>query len=212
MTGADPLSQQAYQTLKRMILDGIYTAEDVLSERILAEACGVSRSPLRAAVARLENEGVISRLANGALTIRAVTVIQLLEIVQTRRILEGLAAERAAGFSPTPRLLAVRDEMHRLLDSTDVPFDDFWRGDSEFHHAVAETARLALLPGILDELRTVARRCTIVRTRDTFVQQAREHLAIIDRIMERDPRGARAAMESHFDNTRARFLEWVARS
>lgn len=212
MAESETLSQQAYQSLKRMILDGVYTGEDVLSERILAEACGVSRSPLRAAVARLESEGVIARLPNGALTIRTVTVIQLLEIVQLRRMLEGLAAERAAGFGCGERLAASRDQMRGLLDRTDVPFDDFWRSDTEFHHAVAETGRLALLPGILDELRTVARRCTIVRTRDTFVRQAREHLAVIDRIEARDPAGARAAMESHFDNTRARFLEWVARS
>lgn len=212
MTGTDPLSQQAYQSLKRMILDGVYTGEDILSERILAEACGVSRSPLRTAVSRLESEGVIARLPNGALTIRTVTVIQLLEIVQLRRMLEGLAAERAAGFGIGGRLAAARDEMRGLLGRTDVPFDEFWRSDTEFHYAVAETGRLALLPGILDELRTVARRCTIVRTRDTFVEQAREHLTVIDRIESRDARGARAAMENHFDNTRTRFLEWVARS
>lgn len=212
MPAADNLSQHAYQVLKRSILDGAYTSDDVLSERVLANVCGVSRSPLRAAVSRLVSEGVITRLANGALVIRPVTVIQLLEIVQTRRMLEGLAAERAAELGPAPSLLHSQETMRALIARTDVPFDSFWDSDRVFHHAVAESARFRLLPGILDELRVAARRCTIVRTHDSFVQQAKEHLAVIERIEARDPPGARTAMETHFDNTRTRFLEWVARS
>jgi DNA-binding GntR family transcriptional regulator len=212
MPAADNLSQHAYQVLKRSILDGAYTADDVLSERVLAGVCGVSRSPLRAAISRLVNEGAITRLANGALVIRPVTVIQLLEIVQTRRMLEGLAAERAAELGPAPSLLQSQETMRMLIDRTDVPFDSFWDSDRAFHHAVANSAQFRLLPGILDELRTAARRCTIVRTRDSFVQQAKEHLAVIERIEAGDLPGARKAMENHFDNTRTRFLEWVARS
>ncbi len=216
MTQTDSQSQRAYQVLKRKILDGGYGAEDVLSERILAEECGVSRSPLRSAIARLEQEGVLSRLANGALVARPVTVIQLLEIVQTRRILEGAAAAKAATLAAThgltPELAAVREHMAAYLDKDDWPFDTFWDSDNRFHNAVAAGAQLTLLPGILDELRAVARRCSITRTHDRFTQQAREHLAVIDHIAGGDPDGARAAMEAHFDSARIRFLEWLNRA
>ncbi|KAA5607571.1 GntR family transcriptional regulator [Roseospira marina] len=213
MSSPDSQSQRAYQILKRKILDGGYGADDVLSERSLAEECGVSRSPLRSAIARLEQEDVLCRLANGALVARPVTVIQLLEIVQTRRILEGAAAERAAAlYGLTPELKVEREHMSAYLDKDDWPFDTFWDSDNRFHAGIALAARLTLLPGILDELRAVARRCSITRTHDRFTQQAREHLAVIDHIERRDPAGARRAMEEHFDSARARFLEWLDRA
>ena len=76
-------------TTLRMIagFEGI-SSGDMLTERSLALDSGISRTPLRAAISRLEKEDVIWRLPNGALMVRQVTVEQLLEIVQLRRLLE----------------------------------------------------------------------------------------------------------------------------
>ncbi|WP_271023623.1 GntR family transcriptional regulator [Rhizobium sp. RCAM05973] len=104
MSEKETLAQQAYRDVKQRILAGAFPAGDVLTERALAQESGISRTPLRAAISRLEKEGVVSRLTNGALMVRPVTVEQLLEIVQIRRLLEGAAAARAAGRSMTPAL------------------------------------------------------------------------------------------------------------
>ncbi len=82
---AETLSQTAYRRIKQDILEGRIAPDSMLSERELALRLGISRTPLRSALSRLENENVIGRLANGALIVRSVTVEQLLEIVMRDR-------------------------------------------------------------------------------------------------------------------------------
>jgi DNA-binding GntR family transcriptional regulator len=140
-----------------------------------------------------------------------VTVEQLLEIVQVRRLMEGAAAARAAERPMTTALNQSRQIMQAYVEGKDVAFDSFWMDDDAFHEAVAEAADLHLLPAMLREMRSIARRCTITRTHDRFAEQAAEHIAVIDAIEARDPAAAVAAMEAHFDSVRSRFLGWLAR-
>lgn len=204
--------QSAYRQIKKDILEGRIRPDTVLSERELAEDLGISRTPLRSAISRLERENVIGRLNTGALLVRAVSVEQLMEIVQLRQALEVAAAARAATFGVTPVLIAMREVMANYAKGANVAFDDFWHEDERFHLAVAEAAQLTLLPAILAEQRAVARRCTITRTHDLFADQALEHIAVIDAIAARDAAAARTAMSNHFENVRTRFLSRLARS
>lgn len=207
----DSLTELAYRSLKQRILVGELGAEDTLTERVLAEQSGISRTPLRGAISRLEAEGVISRLQNGTLMIREVTLEQLLDITEVRRLLEGTAAARAAERGLTPDLADLRDVMCRHVAGHETAFDDFWQQDDRFHRAVAEAAGFTVLPAMLAEMRETARRCTISRTHDGFAEQAAEHVAVIDAIAARDPDAARVAMEAHFRSVRTRFLAWLAR-
>ncbi|MXN17746.1 GntR family transcriptional regulator [Pseudooceanicola sp. GBMRC 2024] len=208
---SETLAQRAYSQIKQDILEGRIDVATPLSERLLAAQTGVSRIPLRNALARLEYEGLLSRVVNGGLMVQPVTMEQLLEIVQMRRLLEGAAAERAAGREITRALEDSRRVMSAYAAGAETAFDDFWIHDDQFHDAVARAAGLTLLPAILAEQRAIARRCTITRTHDSFTEQAREHLAVIDAITTGDGPAARAAMELHFDNVRARFLHWLGR-
>ncbi|RYH06083.1 GntR family transcriptional regulator [Tropicimonas sp. IMCC6043] len=210
MTG-ETLSNSAYRQLKEQILDGRVTAESVLSERGLSEDLGISRTPLRTAISRLEQEGLIDRLQNGVILVRSVNVEQLLEIVKLRQKLESAAAARAAEFGMTEELEAIRSEMQAIVEASDTTFDAFWGADERFHMEVARAARLSLLPRILEEQRAIARRCTLTRTYDTFTDQAREHIEIIDAIERHDPDSARNAMSRHFDHVKQRFLSTFSR-
>ena len=212
MSDKETLAQQFYRDLKQRILEGRFSSDEMLTERTLAVEFGISRTPLRAAISRLEKENVISRLPNGALMVRPVTVEQLLEIVQIRRLLEGAAAAKAAETSAlTPELAHSRTRMRAYAEGGDIAFDNFWLDDDAFHLAVAKAAELPLLATMLTEMRSVARRCTITRTHDRFDQQAREHIAVVDAIEAGDAAAAQAAMELHFDSVRGRFLGWLAR-
>jgi DNA-binding GntR family transcriptional regulator len=205
------LSESAYRNIKADILAGRIAQDTILSERDLAERLGISRTPLRSALSRLERENIIGRLTNGTLLVRSVNVELLLEIVQLRHILERAAAGRAAGFGITQELLASREAMTRYLGGGKTTFEEFWRDDGRFHHAVAVAARLELLSGLLAEQRAIVRRSTIIRTDDNFARQAREHIAVIDAIALGDVEAARAAMSLHFENMRARTLGSLTR-
>lgn len=208
---SETLAQAAYRRIKQDILQGRVKPDTVLSEHELAEQQGVSRTPLRSALSRLERERVISRLDNGVLLVRSVSVEQLIEIVQLRQMIESAAAARAAEFGLTAELAEIREIMAAYANGRNVAVDDFWAEDDKFHLAVARAARLELLPAILAEQRAIARRCTITRAHDRFADQAREHIAVIDAIAAGDGAAARAAMSLHFENVRSRFLGWLSR-
>ncbi|MBP2550686.1 DNA-binding GntR family transcriptional regulator [Neorhizobium galegae] len=212
MSDRETLAQQVYRDLKQRILEGQLSSDEVLTERTLALESGISRTPLRAAISRLEKENVISRLPNGALMVRPVTIEQLLEIVQVRRLLEGAAAEKAASLPFTEELARSRARMREFVSGDNIEFDLFWIDDDAFHNALAHAADMPLLATMLTEMRSIARRCTITRTHDRFDQQALEHIAIIDAIEARDGAAARAAVEVHFDSVRTRFLGWLTRN
>lgn len=74
------LSEQAYQHLRSLIIEQVLTPGVIVSERGLAEELNASRTPLRAAIGRLEGEGLVERLSNGSLIIRQVSTDELLEI------------------------------------------------------------------------------------------------------------------------------------
>ena len=203
---AATLSDTAYEKMRDDITSGRIPGETVLSERALTETLGVSRTPLRVALSRLEKEGMVDRLSNGAVLVRSVSVEQLLQILHLRRQLETAAARRAAGNGPPPSLTASRDRMQALAEGAEVTFDVFWQDDGAFHRAVAEAAGLTILPAILDEQRGIARRSALTRANDSFVVQAAEHVAIADAIAAGDEEAAATRMADHFENVRARFL------
>lgn len=201
----ETLSQAAYRRLRNDIDSQRIAPNSALTECELACVLNISRTPLRAALSRLEREGTIERLASGTLLVRAVTVDKLLEILLLRQVLERAAAWRAAERGNTPELDTARSDAMRLLE-TRPNFDAFWANDECFHLAVAQAAGLTILPVILSEQRAIVHRCSIIRTHDSFQEQIREHIAVIDAIKAGDPDAARAAMSRHFDNMRSRSL------
>lgn len=202
----ETLSQSAYRRIREDIVEGRIPAESVLSERVLAEGLGISRTPLRTAISQLEKEGAVDRLSNGAILVRSVTVDQLIEIVKMRQQLESATAARAAQFPLTVELATIGEKMQHHAENDGVDFETFWRDDERFHIAVARAARFKILPTILTEHRAMARRCTLTRSYDSFTDQALEHIDIFEAIARGDADGAHAAMWQHFTNANSRFL------
>jgi DNA-binding GntR family transcriptional regulator len=75
------ISEQAYQHLRSLIIEGELAPGAVVAERRLAEAMRASRTPLRAAINRLEGEGLVERQVNGSIVIHSVSIDELLTIL-----------------------------------------------------------------------------------------------------------------------------------
>lgn len=208
----ETLSEAAYRRIKGDIVEGNIPEETVLSERVLAEGLGISRTPLRTAISLLENEGVVDRLTNGAILVRSVTVDQLVEIVKMRQLLESRTAARAARYPLTLELATLYEDMQLKVENNEMDFDEFWQDDERFHIAVARAARFELIPEILREYRAVALRSKLIRSHDNFGEQIKEHIGIVEAITRGDADGAHSAMWQHFAKANSRFLESFAGS
>lgn len=203
------LSEQTYQRLRSMIIEHELKPGDVITERRLAQAIDISRTPLRAAINRLNGEGLVERLSNGSVVICSVSIDEYLDILHIRRLLEGDAAREAARRMDPAVLerLQERNEPFRVGLSAD--FDAFWRLDDTFHDAIADACGRAMMADMIKSLRRKARMCNLSRMPATFREQATEHAAVLAAIAAGDGERAHAAMHAHVDETRRRLIAWI---
>lgn len=205
------LSEQTYQQLRSMILEQELQPGDIITERRLAEAINISRTPLRAAINRLNGEGLIERLSNGSVVIRSITIDELLDILHVRRLLESEAAALAAGQIAAAELAWLKTANEPFRTGRTADFDAFWQVDDRFHDAIALASGSPLLSTLIMDLRRKARMCNLKRMPANFVQQGSEHTVVLDALATGDGEAARAAMHTHLDNVRQRLISWLSR-
>jgi DNA-binding GntR family transcriptional regulator len=189
--------------LREAIVTGRFQPSERLIEIDVARELGVGRSAVRTALARLEHEGLVEHERHRGARVRLVGAREAVEILETRAVLEGLAA-RAAAARATPHeiedLERILAEMRRRLDAEDL------LGASD-HNAVFHT-RILEISGHATAARLIATlKSQLVRFQyRTILVPGRsersfgEHAAIVSAIAAGDPDGAEQAMRTHLSH------------
>jgi DNA-binding GntR family transcriptional regulator len=199
------LSVVAYGAVLDMILRGTIAAGELVTERQIAARLGMSRTPVREAVRRLEGEGTLERQRSGALIVRPYSMEEFLQALAVRRLLEGEAARLAAGRIAPEVLAAARDRIARLRQQglAEGARDD----DRDFHAAIARASGNPVLASTISDLRKRTAMFRLGRLPERLDQVCDEHLAIVDALASGDGETARAVMQGHIDNVRAHLLQ-----
>jgi DNA-binding GntR family transcriptional regulator len=198
----------AYSRLRTEILSLELVPGERLSERGLEAVLGASRTPIRAALMRLENEGLTRRAGRGW----QVTPIDLTEVraaMEYREAIESavvaLAVERAED-SELDALLEIA-EAHRDRDDEETGLRD----GSSFHVALARLSRNRfLVDGMAGALTRLSRtRWLEMRSAESRTQARDEHVAIVTALKARDAGDAVARVVAHNRGTRDRLLAYL---
>lgn len=195
-----PHVETAYRNLKAAIVAGRYRPGASLSEVGLATEHGMSRTPIREGLARLWQEGYVDRVVGHGYFVARVTVQQIHDTFDVRRLLEGAAAARAAE-------LATPEDVDRLRQLAMAPIGatvDYRQSETanvRFHLAIAECARNTLALELIERcLAQVDRFMSLGVNFGQFTVNATEaHVEIAEAIARHDSAGARARMEDHLD-------------
>ncbi|MBV9078453.1 MAG: GntR family transcriptional regulator [Methylobacteriaceae bacterium] len=198
------LSNLAYKSLSELIRTRRLKGGVPIIEAKLAEGLGLSRTPLREALQRLEGEGLVVKTANRSFMVRAVDLAEYLQSLKVREILEPEAAALALGRVPPARIGAARQEIADLMAATSYHTDAHWRSDDRVHTLYAEACGNAVLAQMIAGLRVTTRLFEIARLADRLGPDSREHLDILDAIEAGDARAARRAVQAHLRSL-ARF-------
>ncbi|MBS0538493.1 MAG: GntR family transcriptional regulator [Proteobacteria bacterium] len=199
------LSIRAYTSLLDMILRGKIVAGEAVTERQIAGRLGISRTPVREAVRRLEGEGTLERQRSGALVVRPYSLEEFLQALSVRRLLEGEAARLAAGKMSAEVLAAARARTARLR--ADGMSETARQDDHDFHAAIAEASGNPVLATSIADLRRRTAMFRLGRLPERVDQVCDEHLAILSALARADGDAARAAVHAHLDNVRAHLLQ-----
>ena len=205
---APPASRRAYDHVKRGLLEGAITDGDLLSEGAVADAVGVSRTPVREAFLLLESEGLIALYPKRGALVLPLTAREARELFAARLLVESDALRTviAGPVDPAlvPALRVLLDEQRRLRDGEDLIASA--AADRRLHRAWVAAAGNAVLLRFFDGLRDRHDRMTIAMLRrggprpDVLVA---EHERIVDAVAAGDADRATAVLAEHLDAARA---------
>ncbi|HEX7404858.1 MAG TPA: GntR family transcriptional regulator [Candidatus Nanopelagicaceae bacterium] len=199
-----------YEAIKHAILSGEFEPGQPLVEVPLAEWCGTSRTPIREALRRLQQDGLVQQIDRGlAVMIRRPE--EILDIYETRIILEADAARVAAERRTTFDLRLIRSELDRSLLVQDTDLDAMVDTNERFHQAVWQASHNECLTDLLQRLQLHLGRyrgASLVSRGSTLAspgrwQEARiEHRQILDALEVRDSKRVHEIVTKHFMTAR----------
>ncbi len=209
LPGDRSLTQNAFDAVLHMIQVGTLANGDVVNERRLAEQLGLSRTPVREALGRLEGSHYLRR-SGRTLLVNGVELNEILEIMSVRMLLEADAARSAAGKMAAAKLAAIRLRLVEMTRAEQVSTLHHWEVDDFLHLSIAETGGNKLLLRLIGELRTRTRMFGKETVPARFEPGRNEHLAIIDAIESGDGDAAAKAMVLHIEGARNAIVQSVA--
>ncbi|OLT12889.1 GntR family transcriptional regulator [Pseudonocardia sp. CNS-139] len=185
------------------IMQGRFAPGQRLPEADLVELYDASRGAVRAALAQLENEGIVERERNRGARVRPISLQEAVEITEARAVVEGLCAAKAAIRATEEDRRALRAlgaELAATVENADVLA--YSRVNQHVHRAIRDISGHDIAGRLLDRLRTQSVRyhytIALLPGRPTIGLQ--EHLQVIEAVCATDPDAAEQTMRAHLES------------
>jgi GntR family transcriptional regulator of vanillate catabolism len=204
---------KAQLRLRQLIVGGELAPGDRVTELALVERLGVSRTPVRTALHKLLDEGLLEAVPGGGFVVKAFTEADIHDAIEIRGTMEGLAARLAAERGVGSSLLAEVRECLAVIDTvlaepqlSDTAFGVYVAQNARFHALLAEMSgsdvvrrqveRAASLP-FASPNGFVMVHADGPRARDLLVVAQEQHRAVVDAIVQHEGTRAEALMREH---------------
>ena len=192
----------AYEQIRAAIASGEMHPNERLVEADLSARFGASRTAVRTALVRLEQEGLVEHKRNHGAKVRLIGEQEATEIYETRAVLEGLAARRAAVVSTEPEIEQLREQLGAIqlrLDAGELTeASDL---NAQLHATIIRIARHSTAERLVGGLNThlVRYHYRTILQPDRPRKSFGEHRAIVDAIAAHDPDRAEQLMRTHLE-------------
>lgn len=209
MSRTQNLAKDAHQRIIAMMFDGALTPGDALREAALGDQLGMSRTPVREAIKRIESEGLAFRDGR-SIRVRRLPLSEIEEVFLLRLALEPALAPAAVRLA-SDRLDQMEARIRALIQAGPDHDDAHWQTDNDFHDLLVEgagnqTARAVLL-GLRQ--RTCVFDYKVVPER--FLEGCAEHLRILDAVRRGQPEAVQAELRHHLQQARDAVLACLRR-
>ncbi len=186
------------------------TAGSVIVEQQIADLLGISRTPLRHALQRLEAQGVLVKSANRSFQVRKVELSEYLQSLKVRELLEAEAAALCVDRVDPAAIARARETLQAVKEQKPYDMLAHWRSDDEVHGLVIENCGNRVMANMLHSLRASTKMFEIDRLSERLEPDTRQHESILDALEARDARLARKAMAGHIRSLRQFAIETVS--
>jgi DNA-binding GntR family transcriptional regulator len=197
-----PLREIVYEELKMQILKGQIVPGTRMMEVEMAEEMGVSRTPIREAIRKLEKEGLVTIEPRKGAYASQISTKDMVDILEVRQNMEGLAAYYAAirmNDEQKKKLSEISDAYNKAVIENNTP--DMIKYDTAFHHLIVEGSGNKMLVHMIEQLQELVLRFRYLYYDDfkRAEKMPREHKVIYDAIVTGDTEKARKAADVHID-------------
>ncbi|HZJ84529.1 MAG TPA: GntR family transcriptional regulator [Syntrophomonadaceae bacterium] len=207
-----PLRELVLEAIRQAIIDGTLKPRERLMEIQLAEELGVSRTPIREALRKLEMEGFIVMVPRKGAYVADLSFKDIADVFEIRSALEGLAASLAAERITSEEL----EEMERcLVEKAEAILENDMEKlvsvDTKFHETIYRASRNERLTNIINNLREQIQRyrATTLAYPGRMQESLDEHRAIVEALQARDVHLARQLAGEHIENAENSMIESI---
>lgn len=198
-----PLRDVVFNTLRQAILRGELKPGERLMEIQLANKLGVSRTPIREAIRKLELEGLVLMIPRKGAEVADITEKSLLDVLEVRRALEELSVQLACDRitkEEIQELHTAAEGFKKTLKSKDVT--EIAEADVKFHDVIYLATKNPKLIQLLNNLREQMYRYRVeyLKNEEVFPQLIQEHEDLIEQICKRQKEKAAEIICKHIDN------------
>ncbi len=194
----ESLKLRAYQIIKEKIVNCEYAPSTLLNEEALREEIGASRTPIRDALSRLEQEGLITILPKKGIMVSGLTIADINMIFEVRLLYEPYALKNYGFTIPDETILHYYNALSLPSDAHGEA--DFFTMDDEFHHTIISALPNRFLRQTYEMIQTQNLRFRVMTGQVSELRREQtitEHLAVIKACLRRDWDLAAEAMYSH---------------
>jgi len=208
--GMDSQNSRALLNLRELLLRGEFQPGERLSELPLVARLGVSRTPLRLALERLAQEGLLEPVPSGGFLVRSFTLSDIWDAIEMRGVLEGtaarLAAERLESAKELSLIRTYSAEMDDFVPPNEDSFPRYLDLNEAFHAAVVDLAKSSMLRRALDRVfvlpfaspsALVFARLRLPRAAEIITIGQEHHHSIVEAIEHRQGTRAEALAREH---------------
>lgn len=176
----------------------------------MAERLGISRTPVREALARLQAEGLVTTVGGRSPIVCQLSLQDYIEILKVRKMLEIEAAGLAAEIGLQDAVAEdVRAEIFAFRELDDPTAAQHWMVDDLVHGTIADAAQNKFLATTIRDLRRRTHIFDTKRIPERRLPGAQEHLDILDAVVGRDKELAQKLMAIHLDNIRTAIVDRI---
>ncbi|MDR1205702.1 MAG: GntR family transcriptional regulator [Peptococcaceae bacterium] len=203
-----PLGEIAYEALRDAIMTKLFVPGERLMETELADEMGISRTPVREAMRRLETDGYVVIVPRKGSYVAGISMKDVMDVFEIRTALEMLAAEKAAERATDEEIEDLRQAVSDMSDTADGDLLTTVDSDARFHSLIYQMSKNDRLVGLICDLREQIQRfrSTTLSDPGRLKLAVREHRKVLEAIVGRDPQKAAQTIQKHMEKAQKAII------
>lgn len=209
-----------YEFIKKEIITGKYKEGSIFDEQAVCRQLGVSRTPVREAVLKLNEEGYLVVMPRRGTIVSSISYTDIQSLYGLRRILEPEIAGIAARTMESAEASAWRDYLLRQKENHGEPFPAYplvqedsglWDADKAFHLALATATDNKYIIREIEKVMDLSMRIRVLSNVESIERKMcaiDEHIAIVDAVLAKDSEQAKRSMAYHLEKTMEGYAKY----